>query len=97
MAGWIRQLVVALWRRKILLTLPEPRPSHNLVGIAVTLPSHLDSYNWANIHLVSKELLFAHCPDWTNLNLNRITITLTLFTKITSKFLFLRCPTHKKN
>ena len=29
-------------------------------------------------------------------NLNRITITLTLFTKITSTFIFLRCPVYKK-
>jgi hypothetical protein len=33
--------VSAFSRRKLLLPLPEPHPSHNLVGIATTVPSHL--------------------------------------------------------
>jgi len=59
-------MVSALWRRKILLLLPDPCPSHILVGIAITVPSHLDFYSWAHMYLVTKEQLFAHGPVQTN-------------------------------
>jgi len=51
------------------------------VGIATTVPSHLDSYNWASMHLVTKEQLFAHGPEWTNVPYFSIDNARVIYTK----------------